>query len=205
MKKCEFIIVDDHQLFADGLTRILEEEEGFKNIGSFTSEEEVMNSLNESSPDIIFLDIQLRNCSGIDVCKEIISLFPNIKIVLISMIQAPHLIKEGIKNGASGYIPKTTDAQILKDTIKQIQAGEKIFVTGDRDSEIELENDKMNLLSEREMEIIHLIKKGMSSKSIAEKLFLSHYTVETHRKNILKKLNLTSAQELVAYAYEKHL
>lgn len=202
MKTCNFLVVDDHQLFADGLSRILQEETEFNAIGIVNSGEELLDFLDQTIPDLILLDIQLKNVSGIKLCAHIHNKFPEIKIVLISMIQAPHLIMEAEKIGANGYLPKTTDAQLLKDTIKKIWAGEDVYIGALNNHTV---NDKKELLSIREMEIIHLIKNGMTSKAIADKLFLSPYTVETHRKNILRKLNLNSAHELVAYAYENHL
>ncbi|UII33176.1 response regulator transcription factor [Fulvivirga ulvae] len=199
MKKTfKFLIIDDHQLFADGLARILEEEDNFTLTGIFNA----LDSSASIDADLVLLDIQLGVQSGLDLCTWLRERYTNMIIILISMIQAPHLIREGQKRGANGFISKTTDAELLKETVVKICRGENIFLgLPEKGSSLH----EVNLLSEREMQIIHLIKQGLTSKMIAEKLFLSEFTVETHRKNILRKLKLNTANELIAYAYANHL
>lgn len=192
-------IVDDHQLFVDGLKRILTDEPGFNIVGISNTGEGLPELINDSGANLLLLDIQLGGSSGLAICKDLRRKFPSLKIIMISMIQAPHILKEAEKEGANGYIPKTTDASLLKQVIREICEGKNIFL-GDV-----IEKGEINLLSEREMEIIYLIKQGHTTKIIAEMLFLSEYTVETHRKNILRKLQLGSANELIAYAYANHL
>ena len=202
MSKITFTIVDDHRLFADGLARILQETELFDLLKVYHSGSDFLEELGGVATDLFMIDIQLGELSGLELCSRIKEVFPASKVILISMIEAPHLIRQGIKNKADGFIPKTTDASILKEMVSRICSGEKVFV--DKSSAQE-DSSKINLLTEREMEIIHLIKGGKSTRIIAEELFLSEFTVETHRKNILKKLNLSSANELIAYAYANHL
>ncbi len=197
-KPINFVIIDDHQLFADGLARILQEEGGFVLRAIYNSIDEV----EEIIADLVLLDIQLIGQSGLELCAQLRVKYPELKIILISMIQAPHVIREGELKGADGFIPKTTDAELLKEMVIKICEGEKVFLGMHQK---EAEPNKISLLSEREMQIIHLIKGGLKSRVIAEKLFLSEFTVETHRKNILRKLGLSSANELIAYAYENHL
>lgn len=197
-----FTIVDDHRLFADGLARILQEDGAFQLLKVHNSEQALIDELSEIQSDLYIVDIQLGELSGLDLCLHIKAKYPEAKVILISMIQAPHLIKQGRKNGADGFIPKTTDASVLKEMVNKVCAGEMIFV--ERDVEI-ADPHNIDLLTEREMEIIHLVKSGLTTRVIADQLFLSEFTVETHRKNILKKLKLSSANELIAYAYANHL
>jgi DNA-binding NarL/FixJ family response regulator len=199
-KPCNCIIVDDHQLFVDGLSRILSDLSDLKIVGVYNDSIDLPLHLEEKSADLLLLDIQLNSgISGLELCKEIRKVNTQVKVILISMIQAPHILKEAEKNGANGFIPKTIDAGILKDLIIKICKGENIFYSEGTSNEV------INMLTDREMEIIHMIKQGHKTKTIAEKLFLSDYTVETHRKNILRKLQLRSASELIAYAYANHL
>lgn len=196
---CKCLIVDDHQLFVDGLSRILLDVPDFSVVGILNDGENLMQEIEVNTIDLVLLDIQLAGKSGLELCTEIRNANSKVKIILISMIQAPHIMKLAEKSGANGFIPKTTDATILKEIILKICHGENVFHAEN------IENSEINLLTDREMEIIYLIKQGQKTKAIAEKLFLSEYTVETHRKNILRKLHLGSANELIAYAYANHL
>lgn len=200
MRACRFIVVDDHQLFTDGLVRILKEERDFNPVAVFSNANDIWDGMRLHDVDLVLLDIQLRDQSGLDVCRHIRKLYPEVKIVLISMIQAPHILKEGLKQGANGYIPKTIDARLLKEILRRIWHGENVFLAIQDTTE-----ETKQPLTNREMEIIHLIKNGLSTKAIAEQLFLSEYTVETHRKNICRKLEVNSLAELIAYAYANHL
>ncbi|WP_370088147.1 response regulator [Ekhidna sp.] len=201
-KPISFTIVDDHRLFADGLARILHEDGAFQLQKVHNVTQSFIDELSQVQSDLYIIDIQLGELSGLDICVQIKEKYPEAKVILISMIQAPHLIKQGRKNGADGFIPKTTDASILKEMVNRVCAGETVFV--ERDEEISNPHS-IELLTEREMEIIHLVKSGLTTRAIADQLFLSEFTVETHRKNILKKLKLSTANELIAYAYANHL
>lgn len=198
--QCRFVVVDDHQLFADGLVRILQDEPDFHPVAVLAHIDALWDILELNEVDLILLDIQLQGQSGLDICVHIRRQYPAVKIVLISMIQAPHISKEALRQGANGFVPKTTDAHELKGIVRQIWQGEDLFVHAEL-----AEGDEKTTLTEREMEIVHLIKNGQSTKAIAEQLFISEYTVETHRKNILRKLGINSATELIAYAYANHL
>ena len=199
MKTTNFTIIDDHRLFADGLARILQDDSSFVLVRVYNSGVEYLANIDQPS-DLFIIDIQLGDMSGLDICKEIRTKHTEAKIILISMIQAPHLIRLAEQNGADGFIPKTTDAILLKSFVNQVCDDVKVFV-----KDLVEGAQQINLLTDREMEIIHLIKTGMTTKAIAEKLFLSEFTVETHRKNILKKLKISTANELIAYAYANHL
>lgn len=202
-KPAEVIIVDDHRLFAEGLYRILDEENDFTILSIQNNGQELMNQLNSLKPDLILLDIQMTGENGIVICENVKKKWPYIKIVLLSMFQEGDVIKQCRLAGADGYIPKTTDAEILKSNLREIMEGSQVF--------LELETTILTsdyyssnpyVLSPRELEIIRLIKKGKTTKAIAEHLNISTFTVDTHRKNILKKLRLHSGKELIAFAYE---
>lgn len=201
------IIVDDHMLFADGLYRILDDEPHINVIGVCNNGQDLKHLLNNKTPEAILLDIQMPGINGIELCKELKKMRPSIKIILISMFESQNVINEGKAAGANGYIPKATDAKLLKETIKSILEGDDIYLKANKtDDKLEYgQADSVSYLSKREREIIEYIKKGHTSKQTAEILNISHYTVETHRKNILKKLELNSIKELIAFAYENNL
>lgn len=206
-EKYNIIIVDDHQLFADGLVRILEDESNFEVVGVCNNGKELHHFLNNHKPDLLMLDIQMDGASGLEICSEQKKTRPGTKIILISMFESANIINEGKKAGADGYIPKTTDADIVKTAIREVMTGKQVFIRPDRarPKPDYGEGNNAFLLSKREKEIIGFTKKGYTAKLTAEELNISQYTVETHRKNILKKLGLNSLKELIAYSYENHL
>lgn len=201
------LIVDDHQLFADGLVRILEDENDFKIIGICNSASQLLEQLKINVPDLVILDNQMPQKSGLEVCPEIKQQYPYLKVVFISMLDEWHIIKEIADAGADGFIPKTTDASLLKSTLRAICRGEQVFISPKKNNPLHTATANLGIeqLTSREREVIKMIKEGKTTKQIADLLFLSEFTVETHRKNILRKLQLGSASELIAYAFEHHL
>lgn len=204
--KKTIMIADDHQLFLDGMIRILDDETDFTIIGAYNSSSKLFHALNNQQPDLIILDIQMPNKNGFDLCIQIKSRFPIIKILFISMLESADMIRNIKKIGANGFMSKTTDAFVVKKTIREILNGKDVFLPIERKTSVE-ENLTVNIfsLSKREIEIISLIKKGLSSKQIADLLTISNYTVETHRKNIFRKLKVKSVSELVAFAYDNNI
>lgn len=206
-EKFKIIIVDDHQLFADGLVRILDDEDDLDVVGVCNNGTELHHMLNNHKPDLLMLDIQMAGTNGLEICSKLKKTIPHVKIILISMFESTNIINEGKKSGANGYIPKTTDASLVKKSIREVINGKEVFIKPDK-IEVKIDPEGTSntfLLSKREKEIIQYVKKGFTSKMTAGVLNISKYTVETHRKNILKKLQLNSLKELISYAYENNL
>ncbi|WP_417358018.1 response regulator [Flavobacterium sp.] len=203
----KIIIVDDHQLFADGMVRILADEDDFEVIGICNNSTELYHMLNNHKPDLIMLDIQMGGTNGLELCGDLKKTMPQIKIILISMFESLNVVNEGKNSGANGYIPKTTDAALVKKSIREVMEGKDIFIKPvNPETKVDLEGGSYAfLLSKREREIILYVKKGFTSKATAEELNISQFTVDTHRKNILRKLKLNSLKELISYAYENNL
>lgn len=193
-------IVDDHQLFAEGLKRIIEDNENYKVVKICNNWKTLKLLLNNQTPHLILLDIQMKGINGIEICALLKESHPNIKIILISMLENSSIIEDGKKANANGFIPKTTDASLVKETVENVLKGIDSFIN----NQISLEKKPIFLITKREKEIIKLIKSGCNTPTIAEKLAISKYTVDTHRKNILKKLNLNSTKELIGFAYENY-
>lgn len=197
------IIVDDHLLFAEGLSLILRDIPHLNLLKIVSSYAEVNRIFSQYPVDLILLDIKLKNENGIDICILIKELYPQVKIVLISMFD-PDSLAEDIKNcSANGYIPKSTDAQLVKKSINLILTGKEVFLKLGNESAKEILFGK--LITPREKEIIALIKHGRTAKEISSLLNISIFTVDTHRKNILKKLKLNSIKELIAFSINNNL
>ncbi|AJR04816.1 response regulator transcription factor [Siansivirga zeaxanthinifaciens] len=191
------IIVDDHQLFAEGLKRIIEDIPNFTVIDTCNNLEELKLSINKKIPHLIMLDIQMKGFNGFEICELLQKKHPFIKIIMISMFDSNDIIEKCKKVNANGYIAKTTESCIVKDTIINVLNGVNSFVNPNPRNK----NEPL-VVTNREKEIIELIKKGFNSNEIAKKLAISKFTVDTHRKNILKKLNLSSTAELIGYAFK---
>ena len=145
-----------------------------------------------------YLVVRYGKENGLDICKRLKTEFPQIKIIIISMFDPKTLVHEIKKSGANGFIPKSTDAYEVKQVITSVLEGEDVFLEMDINSYIP--QPLFKLISSREKEIIALIKQGKTAKQIADVLHISQFTVDTHRKNILKKLELNSIKDLIAFS-----
>ncbi len=202
-KNYNTVIVDDHLLFAEGLARILADMKHLTLLEIVHSYSELLHILTQKKVDLILLDIKLKEENGLDICNLIKSLYPDIKVILISMFDPNTLSLEIKKCHANGYIPKSTDANEVKETIDTVLDGEDVFLELHSNSVKEVMLEK--LITSREKEIIALIKQGNTAKQIASILSISVFTVDTHRKNILKKLELNSIKDLIAFSFSNEL
>lgn len=202
-KNYNTVIVDDHLLFAEGLARILADMKHLTLLEIVHSYSELLHILTQKKVDLILLDIKLKEENGLDICNLIKSLYPDIKVILISMFDPNTLSLEIKKCHANGYIPKSTDANEVKETIDAVLDGEEVFLELHSNSVKEVMLEK--LITSREKEIITLIKQGKTAKQIASILSISIFTVDTHRKNILKKLELNSIKDLIAFSFSNEL
>lgn len=196
-KEIKVIIVDDHQLFADGLKRIIEDIPHFKVIDCCNHWDSLKLSLNKKLPDLLMLDIQMKGFNGLEISEILKKTHPSIKIILISMFDSLEIIEKCKKVNANGYIPKTSASPVVKNAIENVMNQMDVFINPNPN-----DDQKQSIITNREREIIELIKKGFNSQDIAEQLSISKFTVDTHRKNILKKLNLNSVNELIGYAFK---
>ncbi len=206
-------IIDDHQVVIEGIELLLSESEKIKCIDSALSAEEGLEKLNSCKPDVVLLDINLPGMNGVEACKKIAREFPAIKVVALSMLKQGSLIKMMLKNGASGYVLKNGGKDELIEAIEQIAAGKKylstevtsILVDGLSGKKTSTKKNPFPSLSRREKEVLQLILDELTTKEIAEKLFISFGTVETHRRNMLIKLGVRNTAGLVRAALEYDL
>jgi len=203
-KSTKLIIADDHLLFTEGIENILGMMPGFEVIAKVSNGKALLHTLNTLVPDIVLMDINMPILNGLEAAAFIRKSHPEVKIVFVSMYRSAQLIEEARALGASGFLLKDITAPVLKESILAVRDGGQVFLDWEEPNsskEIAFYNDPFMLrykLSQRELEIIKLIKDGFSTKQIAQTLELSVYTVETHRKNINRKMGVKSPTELLA-------
>ncbi|MDQ0636774.1 DNA-binding NarL/FixJ family response regulator [Pedobacter sp. W3I1] len=205
------MIADDHKLFAEGLSAILSEQSNFKVIGMAANGKEILHLLNHQQPDVLILDLNMPVLDGEIAAEKVGQLFPSVKIMVLSMYYTTKLSARLENIGVKAFIQKDTNAETLFKIITGIQQGEKYFQKIKSDplaSSAFNDGDhfqKSHNLTAREMEILKLISEDYSSQQIAQKLFIALNTVDTHRKNMVQKLNVTGKAGLLKFALENKL
>ncbi|MGA9637014.1 response regulator [Flavobacterium sp.] len=201
MNEIKLIIADDHELFRNGLAELLRKHDDIKIVKSVGDGLEFMELVkNQFEADIVLLDITMPNMDGFQVLKELQTLTSTIKPIVISMHNDGNYIAKCAKIGAYGYLLKNTDESELILAIRTVNKGKKYFSAEISEKMINFMSTQSiseDILSNKEMEVLGLISKGLTTKEIAAKLFVSSRTIETHRGNILKKLEVKNTAELI--------
>jgi DNA-binding NarL/FixJ family response regulator len=204
MTKHKIIIADDHPLLVDGLRSIIADEPLLELSAVARTGKQLLQILPLHQPDLIILDINLPEIDGFEAAKIIKVSYPDVLVLCISTYYSKGLLDKLKKIPVNGFIPKQTDSKMVLQNIMKVLSGQQIFIKGNTDNAYQRdENVEISLLSKREKEVIGLIKKGLSTKEIAENLHLSIYTIYTHRKNICQKFNLTNPGSLIRYISDK--
>ncbi|SHM74277.1 response regulator transcription factor [Polaribacter sp. KT 15] len=203
----KIVLVDDHKLLRDGLRNIIEQKSNMKIIGEASDGREAISVCSKLLPDVLVIDVAMANLNGIEAAKQIHKICPDIKIIGLSMHSSKQFIQGMFKAGAYGYLLKDGDSNELITAINTVVQDIKYLskdINQDFLSIIKQGNTIENtLLSSREKEVLQLITEGKSSKEIGEVLFLSSKTVDVHRNNIMKKIDLYTIPELTKYAIKK--
>jgi DNA-binding NarL/FixJ family response regulator len=202
-------------MFVDGIESILQIEEDIKVVGRCYEGGQVMPFVVNNGVDIILLDVNLPDMSGIDVCKQLNDKYPNVKVLAISMFNEESYVSEILNNGAKGYILKNTGREELLKAIKTVYEGKTYFskeVTEtimkgliNKRKSSNKNNMEIPKISRREKEVLKLIAEEFTTQEIADKLFISLKTVESHRSNLLAKLNARNSAGLVRISIEYKL
>lgn len=203
----KLFLVDDHHIVLDGLRSMFDQDTRFTILGYASSAEEALEKLETQTPDILITDYRLPGVSGLELSILVKEKYPSAKRVILSMHDEGLLVKQILKEGVDGYLLKSIQQTELKNALQQISKGVP-YVSPEITRLIlsdMLHERPEELLTEREREILNLIAKEHSNKQIAEKLFISERTVETHRKNIFRKTNTTSLVGLIKYAFANNL
>ncbi len=206
------LLADDHAVIRRGLRLVLEEQQDFQVVGEASDGREAVTLAEDLKPDIAVLDITMPNLNGIEAARQISLKQPGTSIVVLSMHADESFVLRALKSGARGYVLKESREADLISAIRLVFEGKSFFspavsrmlvedyVRRLQDKDVE---DSYELLTLREREVLQLVAEGKSNKDVAAMLNLSVYTVETHRSNILEKLNLHSVPELILYAVRK--
>jgi DNA-binding NarL/FixJ family response regulator len=209
--KKKILLVDDHPLFRAGLKSLLVDNPSFQVVGEAGDGQEAIRLAKTLKPDLVLLDISLPDKNGIEVTRELKSLFPEILILIVSMHAKIDYIADALRAGALGYVIKESAAERLVQGLEAVARGDYFLdsslsqevvgrILGLPTQEAKIIDGRYASLTQREEQILRLLAEGHTAKEIGEKLFISPKTVENHRANIMDKLDLHSTLELIRYA-----
>lgn len=212
-KKTTVWLVDDHPLFISGLKALLDSHPGYTVILQVGSAEDLLtNASITNAPDLALIDIHLPGISGIDLCRKLKTDFGNVKVIALTSHDDPRMIRQMIQAGANGYLLKTVDEKELFSCLETVLANKEYIQAELRESLIQFslgkppkEKSGIPKLTPREKDILALIIKGYTTSAIAEKLFVTPATVETHRMNLFQKLDVKNVAALVREAIQNNL
>jgi DNA-binding NarL/FixJ family response regulator len=215
MDKIKILVADDHQLVRDGIEAMIAGVQDMQIVGMVSSGEEAINAARTHHPDVVLLDIIMPGMNGIEAARWIKELDEAIRIILVTMEISKEYVSAGIKSGVDGYLPKDTSKGTLLEAIRSVYTGERYFndaikklIFEDFYSVEKLKKPRKalpNELTKRESEVLALVASGKTNKEIAESLFISVKTVETHKTHILIKLGLNNNAELIRYAIKNNI
>ena len=201
----KIFIVDDHYMVIEGIRSILQEENSIEWMGHASNAASCLAFLSRQEPDIILMDINLPDKSGIDLCKEVKALYPSILIIGLSTFNQQSFIQMMMANGASGYVLKNATLEELMEAFQAVHKGQT-YLSDEVALVLRKNADaQVPVLTRREKEVLELIAEGLTNIEIATKLFISPATVDTHRKNLLAKFDVCNTAALVKYAILHHL
>src|SRR5215831_4131709 len=212
------LIADDHALFRRGLEMVLEEEDDIDLVGQASDGAEAVAVAGESLPDVVLMDIRMPKSSGIEACRAIKEVAPSAKIVMLTISDEEEDLFEAIRAGASGYLLKDIPLDEVAEAVRAVHGGQSLinpsmagkllteFATlARRDGEERAQEVPAPRLTEREMQVLKLVARGMNNRDIAKELFISENTVKNHVRNILEKLQIHSRMEAVMIAVRENL
>lgn len=213
MKKIKVLLVEDHDLIREGIRNSLVNQDSIHIIGEAQNGEEALSFLNENFVDVVLMDITMPLMDGIAATREIVKKYPKVNVLILTMHNEFSIIQEALKAGALGYLLKNTNVTELKEAITQV-ANEGTYFSSEISEKImnqlikgkaERDSDLTVKLTKREIEILKLISKEFNNHEIAEKLFISHRTVDTHRRNLIQKLHVKNTAGLVLFAVKNKI
>ena len=212
MSKVRIVLADDHTILRTGLRLLLERESEFIVVGEAADGRSAIEVVEQQSPQVVVMDVAMPNLNGIEATARILSSHPKTAVIVLSMHSDESYVLRALKAGARGYLLKdSAEADLIK-AVRTVITGRSFFspaignmLVEDYIREIRERGveDSYELLTSREREVLQLIAEGKTTKEIASALSLSAYTVDTHRANIMRKLNVNSLAELILYAMRK--
>lgn len=204
------MLVDDHAILRDGLRNLLEIEEDIQVVGEAESGEDAIGKIRECTPDVVLMDINMPRMTGVEVTGILKKLYPEVKILVLTMHNHDEYFLAAIREGADGYLLKDAPFDQVIEAIRSVARGENVIHPSMTKKLLNLHQQKKpeedeNALTEREKEVLQCLVEGLSNKEIADKLFISDKTVKIHVSKIFKKLNVKSRSQVVIYAVQHQL
>ncbi len=196
------LVVDDHPMVAEGIRSILETYDDIEVVGTLGNGQEAIDQAGRLSPDVILLDLNMPQVNGLSATEILLERNPNLRILILSMHDSPEYISTALRHGASGYVLKDVPTEEIKNAIDRVVRGERYLCTGATASLQPGTVDGREPLTDREQTILLELAQGKSNKDVAAELDISVRTVETHRKNIKRKLGIATTAGLTRYALE---
>ena len=215
MKVCRILIADDHELVRRGVRALMEAQPGCEVCGEAATGRQAVERARESRPDLVIMDLSLPELNGLEPTRQILKALPKTEVLVLTVHESTHLGQEVLAAGARGYILKSDDGRDLVTAVEQLRRHRPFFTAtvtrmvlhnylDHRTPSCKDESGGLSLTT-REREIAQLLAEGKSNKEVATILDISHKTVEAHRTNLMRKLNLHSLTELVHYAIRNHI
>ena len=210
------LVVDDHALFRRGLQMVLEQEPDIEVVGEASDGSEAVEQAADTLPDIVLMDVRMPKRGGIDACTAIHEIVPSAKIIMLTISDEEADLYDAIKAGAMGYLLKEISIEEVASAIRAVHGGQSLIspsmaskLLTEFASMIKRSDDRQQVptprLTDREMEVLKLVARGLNNRDIAKELFISENTVKNHIRNILEKLQLHSRMEAVVYAVREKL
>lgn len=194
-------IAEDHQALVDGIRSYIKYEDDIKIIGHANNGEELLKLVRLKQPKVVLCDIRMPKLDGFEATKTILKELPYTKVIAFTMFDQDEAIQQMLTAGAHGYILKNSSLDVVLEAIREVASG-KTYYDKKIHQPMAEKNSTKSVLSSREREILQLIAKGRTSHQIADELFIGKSTVDTHRKNMIRKLGLSGAGELLRYALD---
>jgi DNA-binding NarL/FixJ family response regulator len=206
MSPYNIVLADDHAMFREGIRRIIERIEDVVVSGEVNDGLELLAMLKGSCPDLVILDISMPNLRGLEAIREIKKLYPQVKVLVLTMHRKKEFIHRALADGADGFLLKEDPSDELIRAVQTVKKGEKYLspLISDALISLTLATDETDLLTMREREVLKLLAEGKKTHEIAELLFISVNTVRRHRHNIMEKLQVNNLADLLKYAISRH-
>ena len=195
-------IVDDHPMVAEGIQSILESYDDVEVVATLSDGREIIDQAQGLNPDVILLDLNMPGIGGLSTTEILLEKTPGTRILILSMHDSPEYISSALSHGAMGYVLKDVPTDEIKKAIDAVMAGQRYLCTGAKGSLEPYDKSDREQLTNREQTILLQLAQGQSNRDVAEALDISVRTVETHRKNIKRKLGISSTAGLTRYAME---